>query len=93
MRIAYILLASLLFLCLLPVLLALAAGAMSGPLGCDYLAAAFRNCTLLGSDVSDILTTTVNLHWLGLITLPVAALLALALVLLALIHLLRRLLR
>ncbi|WP_434613284.1 hypothetical protein [Tabrizicola sp. M-4] len=93
MRILYLFLALLLALCLLPLLLALAAGALSGPLGCDRIAASFRNCSLLGTDVSDLLTTTVSLHWLGLITLPVAALLAALLLLLAAIHLLRRLVR
>lgn len=93
MRVALIVLGILLVLCLLPLIVALGAGALSGPLGCDYVAAAFRNCTLMGADVSDAMTTAVTLHWLGLITLPLAALIAAALLLLAAVQLIRRLRR
>lgn len=90
MRVPVVVLLALLALCLLPLIVALAAGSLSGPLGCDYIAAAFRNCTLFGADVSDAMTTAVSLHWLGLITLPCAVAIAVALLLLGLIHLIRR---
>lgn len=93
MRVAFIILSVLLFLCLLPVLVAFAAGVLSGLLGCDHIAAAFRNCSLFGTDVSDALTTAITLHWLGLVTLPFAALAAFAIMLLALAHLIRYLRR
>ncbi len=93
MRVALIVLSALLLLCLLPLILALGAGALSGPLGCDRIAAAFRNCSLFGTDVSDALTTAVTLHWLGLVTLPVALVLAVLLALLGGVQLIRRLRR
>ena len=93
MRVVVLVLITLLVICLLPLIVALAAGSLSGPLGCDYIAAAFRNCTLFGADVSDAMTMAVSLHWLGLITLPCAVVIALALLLLGLINLIRRLRR
>ncbi|NBE06271.1 hypothetical protein [Paragemmobacter ruber] len=93
MRLAFIVLAVLLLLCLLPLIVALGAGLLAGPLGCDTIAAAFRNCTLLGADVSDALTTAVALHWLGLLTLPCAALIVALMALLGAVQLLRRLRR
>lgn len=89
MRTASIVLAGLLFLCLLPVLVAFAALALVGPMGCTSDGAALANCTLFGTDWSEAMTTATMLHWLGLITLPLAALFALALLLLALVHLIR----
>ncbi|MEZ5754544.1 MAG: hypothetical protein R3D90_10090 [Paracoccaceae bacterium] len=93
MRTACIVLGSLLFLCLLPVLAAFAALALTGPMGCETDGSAFTNCTLFGSDWSDALTAATMLHWLGIVTLPFAALFALALLLLALVHLIRTLRR
>jgi hypothetical protein len=93
MRVAFIVLSTLLLLCLLPLIVALGAGFLSGPLGCDYIAAEFRNCTLLGADVSDVLTSAVALHWLGLLTLPCAVVIAGLLALLGGVHLIRRLRR
>jgi hypothetical protein len=93
MRVAFVALSVLLFICLLPLIVALAAGSLSGPLGCDHIAAAFHNCTLLGADVSDAMTTAVSLHWLGLITLPCAALIAVALLILGTVHIIRSLRR
>ena len=89
MRIVVIVLSILLFLCLLPVLLALAALSLADPLGCTSDGPALTGCTAFGIDLSDAMTTATMLHWLGLITLPLAALFALALILLALVHLLR----
>lgn len=93
MRAAYIVLSALLFLCLLPVLVALAALALAGPMGCTSDYPSFENCIRFGIDWSDTLTTATTLHWLGLVTLPFAALFALALLLLALVHLIRTLRR
>jgi hypothetical protein len=93
MRVAFLVLLFLLVLCLLPLIVALVAGSLSGPLGCEYIAAAFRNCALFGADVSDAMTMAVSLHWLGLITLPCAAVIAAALLLLGFINLIRRLRR
>ena len=93
MRVAYASLGVLLLLCLAPLLVALAASFLAGPLGCDYIGAEFRNCLLFGVDLSDSLTTAVTLHWLGLVTLPIAALVVVVLLLLGLIDLLRRLRR
>jgi hypothetical protein len=93
MRAAYVVLSALLFLCLLPVLVALAAFALAGPMGCTSDGPGFATCTLFGTDWSDAMTTATTLHWLGLVTLPFAALFALALLLLALVHLIRTLRR
>ena len=93
MRITIIVLSVLLFLCLLPVALALAAALLAGPMGCSSDGGALANCMVLGSDWSDAMTTATTLHWFGLITLPLAALFALALLLLGIIHLIRRLRR
>lgn len=93
MRLAFFILTTCLALCLLPLIVALLAGSLSGPFGCEYIAAAFRNCMVFGADVSDAMTTAVTLHWLGLITLPFAALIALALLLLGVVHFIRRLRR
>lgn len=93
MRTAYVVLSVLLLLCLLPVLAALAAFALAGPMGCTADGPAFTGCTFLGTDWSDALTTAAMLHWLGLVTLPLAALLALALLLLAAVHLIKALRR
>ena len=91
MRLTFRVLITLLVICLLPLIVALVAGFLSGPLGCDDIAAALRNCTLFGADVSDAITTAVSLRWLGLITLPCAALSAVALLLLGAVHIIRRL--
>ncbi|NGQ89909.1 hypothetical protein G5V65_03295 [Rhodobacter sp. HX-7-19] len=93
MRTAYIVLGSLLFLCLLPVLVALAALALTGPMGCTSDGPALSNCTLFGTDWSGAMTMATMLHWLGIVTLPFAALFALTLLLLALVHLIRTLRR
>jgi hypothetical protein len=93
MRAACIVLSVLVFLCLLPVLVGLAAVALAGPMGCTSNGPGFTGCTLFGTDWSDALTTAVALHWLGLVTLPFAALFALALLLLAFVHLIRYLRR
>jgi len=89
MRIAYLVLGSLLFLCLLPVLVALAALGLAGPLGCAADGAGFTGCTLFGTDISDAMATAATLHWFGLITLPLAALVVAVLLLLGAIHLIR----
>ena len=93
MRITYLILGGLLFLCLLPVLAALAAYALAGPLGCQGDGPALSGCILFGTDWSDALTTAATLHWFGLVTLPLAALLVILLLLLALFDLIRRLRR
>lgn len=93
MRAAYLVLGSLLFLCLLPVLVALAAAMLATPLGCETNGPALSGCTLFGTDISDTLTAATMLHWLGIATLPFAALFALALLLLAFVHLIRYLRR
>jgi len=89
MRAAYLVLSSLLFLCLLPVLVAFAALALTGPLGCTSDGPALANCTAFGTDWSGAMNTATMLHWLGIVTLPFAALFALALLLLSLVHLIR----
>lgn len=90
MRVAYLVLASLLLLCLLPVLVALVATFLPGPLGCTSFGSEFANCTFLGTDWSEVLTMATMLHWLGIVTLPLAALLAVILLLLAIVDLIRR---
>jgi hypothetical protein len=93
MRVAYLVLASLLILCLLPVLVALAASLLAGPMGCTTDGGGLSSCTFLGTDWSEALTLATMLHWLGLVTLPLAALLTVLLLLLALVDLIRRLRR
>ena len=89
MRTAFIVLVALLLLCLLPVLVALGALAVSGPLGCIPDGPGFTDCTLFGTDVTDAVNTATLLHWFGLATLPFAALVVLALLLLGLVQLIR----
>jgi len=89
MRIAYLVLGSLLLLCLLPVLVALAALALAGPLGCAADGGGFTGCALFGTDLSGAMTTAATLHWFGLVTLPLAALTLAALLLLGAVHLIR----
>ena len=93
MRVAYAVLGALLLLCLLPILVAMAAILVARAAGCVPDGMAFATCQILGTDWSEALTTSLTLHWLGLITLPIAAVLAVLLVLLGLIDLLRRRLR
>jgi hypothetical protein len=93
MRVAYLVLGSLLFLCLLPVLVALAALALARGMGCMTDGGGFTPCMVFGTGLSDTLTTAMTLHWLGLVTLPFAALCAVALLLLAFVHLIRYLRR
>lgn len=91
MRVAYAVLGALLLLCLLPVLVAMAAILIARAAGCIPDGGAFATCRILGVDWAEALTTSVTLHWLGLVTLPVAAVLAACLLLLVVIDLLRRL--
>ena len=93
MRVAYAVLGSLLLLCLLPILVAVAAILIARAAGCIPDGGVFDTCRILGTDWADALTTSITLHWLGLITLPFAAVLAVLLLLLALFDLLRRLRR
>lgn len=93
MRVAYLVLGSLLMLCLLPVLVAVMALALAGPMGCDSDGPGFRDCRLFGTDWSDAMTGATMLHWFGLVTLPIAAVLAVLLILLALFDVARRLRR
>lgn len=93
MRVAYVVLGALILLCLLPVLLAVAAILIARAAGCIPEGATFDTCRILGTDWADALTTSITLHWLGLVTLPISAVLAALLLLLGLIDLLRRRLR
>ncbi len=93
MRVAYAVLGALLLLCLLPVLLAVAAVLLARAAGCIPDGGTFDTCRLLGVDWAEALTTSLTLHWLGLVTLPIAAALAVLLLFLALVDLLRRLRR
>lgn len=93
MRVAYAVLGVLLLLCLLPVLVAVAAILIARAAGCIPEGTVFATCRILGIDWAEALTTSITLHWLGLVTLPIAALLAALLLLLGLFDLLRRLRR
>ena len=93
MRVAYAVLGALLLLCLLPVLVAVAAILLARAAGCIPDGGAFATCRIFGVDWAEALTTSLTLHWLGLVTLPFAALLAVLLLLIALVDLLRRLRR
>ena len=93
MRIAYIVLSVLLLLCLLPVLSTLAAGLIAAAAGCPLDEGSVHGCIILGADWGGTLYTAAMMGWFGLITLPFAAAFALALVLLAFVHLIRYLRR
>ena len=93
MRVAYAVLGALLLLCLLPVLVAVAAIGIARVAGCIPEGAVFSTCRIFGADWADALTTSVTLHWLGIVTLPIAAAVAVLLLLLALVDLIRRLRR
>lgn len=90
MRKAYAVLGALLLLCLLPLLIAVAALLIARAAGCLPQFGTFATCRIMGGDWAEALTTSLSLYWLGLATLPVAALLAVLLLLLTLFALLRR---
>ncbi len=83
----------LLFLGLLPLLLALLSYAVSTAAGCVIEAGGVVQCEILGLDVGEALGIGIMLHWVGLITLPLAALALVFLLLLALVDLIRHLRR
>jgi hypothetical protein len=87
-KLALILLLALLGLGLAPVIIALVGMGLAGALGCDPGGAG--PCLHFGMDLGPMLQTMVMLHWLGLISLPLAALACLGLLLLGLIHLITR---
>lgn len=93
MRVAYAILGALLLLCLSPLLIAAAAVLIARAAGCIPDGGAFTTCRIMGADWADALSTSITLHWLGLVTLPFAAVLAVLLLLLTLVALVRRLLR
>lgn len=84
---------SLLFLCLLPIILALSGLAIANAVGCDISVTSTSHCLILGTDWGETLYTLTMLHWFGLVTLPVAALTVIFILLLALFDLIRYLRR
>lgn len=92
-RAAYLLLAAIIAVCLLPVVSTLAAYATASALGCQLDEGSIHPCTAFGTDIGGALYTTAMLGWLGLATLPFAALAALLISLLALSDLIRYLWR
>ncbi|MCZ8081105.1 MAG: hypothetical protein O9289_19940 [Rhodobacteraceae bacterium] len=93
MRVAFLVLSAVLFLCLLPVLSTLGAGIIANAAGCDLDAAGIHPCRILGADWGEALYIASFLAWFGLVTLPFAALAALGIILLALVRLIRYLRR
>lgn len=91
MKIAIIIVSAILGVCLLPVVISLFAIAISNLIGCAP--DGYTACVVAGVDVQGWLYLGVMLSWFGLITLPFAALAALALLVLLAIYLLRRHLR
>ncbi len=92
-RAAYIILAIILFLCLLPVFSVLLAGTAASLAGCDLDEGSIHACIIAGVDWGETLYTLAMAGWLGLMTLPFAALAALLISLLALFDLIRYLWR
>lgn len=83
----------LLFLCLLPVLLALLGLGVASVAGCAVDASTTHPCLILGADLGETLYTLTMLHWFGLITLPLAVVPLLLILLMALVDLIRYLRR
>ncbi len=92
-RAAYIILAAIIAVCLLPVLSTLAAYATASTLGCQLDEGSIHPCPAFGTDIGPALYTAAMLGWLALATLPVAALSGLLISLLALSDLIRYLWR
>lgn len=92
-RAAYIVLACIIGLCLLPVLAPFAAYTIASLAGCQLDEGSIHPCTAFGTDIGGALYTTAMFGWLGLATLPFAALAALLISLLALSDLIRYLWR
>jgi hypothetical protein len=83
----------LLFLSLLPLLLAFLSYGIASAAGCGIEAGGVVQCRILGLDLGETLGIGLMLHWFGLITLPFAALALLLILLLALVDLIRYLRR
>lgn len=90
-RAAYVILAGILGICLLPVLSALVAITIADMAGCALNEGSVNPCQIMGGDWGDVLYFGMMMAWLGLATLPFAALAALGLAVLGLYDLLRRL--
>ena len=88
----YICLAALL-IGLAPLISALSAGLIANTFGCDLDEGSIHACMALGADIGPTLSTMFVLGWLGLLTLPIAALGALGLLILGLIAIIQKLLR
>jgi hypothetical protein len=87
-KIAVIILSIVLGVCLLPIIIPLITLVFANLFGCsldDNTA-----CMVAGLNVQEWLYFGVMLHWFGLITLPFAAIAALALLILLAIYLIRR---
>lgn len=87
-KIAVIILSIVLGVCLLPIIIPLITLVFANLLGCplDNDTA----CMVMGVNLQEWLYIGVMLHWYGLVTLPFAALAALGLLVLLVIHLVRR---
>ncbi len=92
-RATYLILGAALLLSLLPVLSTLAASVTANALGCALDEGSIHPCPAFGADLGGALYTAAMLGWLGLVTLPFAALAALLISLLALFDLIRYLWR
>lgn len=93
MRIAALIFATLIFVGLLPVFSVLIAGITANAAGCALDEGSVHACVILGTDLGPLLYTMGVLGWLGLITLPIAALGALGLIITGIIATIQRLRR
>jgi hypothetical protein len=80
MRIAALICVILIFLGLLPVFSVLIAGLTANAAGCNLDEGSVYPCVIFGADIGSLLYTMGVFGWLGLITLPIAALGALGLI-------------
>ena len=78
---------------LIPIFAVLAATLIAGIAGCDVNEGSANTCILLGADIGGTLYTMFVMGWLGLISLPIAALGAVGLLILGLISLIQKLRR
>ena len=83
----------LLFLGLLPLLLAFLSYGIASAAGCVIEAGGVVQCEILGLDMGEALGIGFMLHWFGLITLPLSIIPLILILLLALVDLIRYLRR
>ncbi len=79
-----------LLICALPIVLAFAATVIGGLLGCSVNEGGSPTCLFMGIDISGVLTNLFIMHWFGMITLPIAALLVVVWILVEIVNLIRR---